>query len=284
MVVRNCFVWGCLVCLIPATARAQLIAYDPFNQSIGSLNGTASSGGGAVWPNSPQLWQPAYPPSNGGSVQTNSLSYGPLATGGGKVSVPGFSGTNNGSYRALGSDRGGGPADLWISFLHAGDSPGGYILQLANGGTLVADFGSPGGPAYGLRLYNAATGTGTQTVAASPTVTPSFTTHLFAVHLQLGQTGNANTVAMYLDPDPISLGTAGPTGGSIAVYSTALDFHFDGVLLAALTPASGGAFFDEIRIGTNWAAVTPVPEPGGFLTAAGVGVGIARLARRRKPR
>jgi len=283
MIVRSRIAWVYLVCLVPAAAHAQLLAYDPFNQSNGTLNGTASSGGGAVWPTNPQLWQAAYPPSNGGSVTANSLTYGSLATSGGKVAMPGFSGSNNGSYRALGTDRGGGPADLWISFLHAGDSPGGYVLQLANGNNLVADFGSPGGPAYGMRLYNEATGagTGTQTtVAATPTITPSFATHFFAVHLQLGQAGNTNTVTMYLDPDTGSLGTAAPAGGSVAVYSTALNFHFDGIALAALTPASGPAYFDEIRIGTTWTAVTPVPEPVGLTAVAVGGVGFVRAGQR----
>ena len=81
---RPALVLGLLLTATPA-AVAQLVAYDPFAQQLGQLNGFASSGSGAVWPNSPQTWGPAF--GNGGVVVSGSLAYGPLATAGNLVQM-----------------------------------------------------------------------------------------------------------------------------------------------------------------------------------------------------
>jgi hypothetical protein len=87
---------------------------------------------------------------------------------------------------------------------------------------------------------------------------------------------------MYLDPDVASLGTGtAPTGGLTTTYSTALNFDFNQIVLGNFSQVSSVAFFDEIRIGTTWAAVSPVPEPAGLLLAGAAGLAAVRRVRRR---
>jgi hypothetical protein len=263
-------------------AAAQLAAYDPFNQQIGSLNGSASSGGGAVWPNSPQTWGPAY--GNGGVVQAGSLTYGPLQTAGNLVRMSGFNGELNASFRSLGSDRGGAGNDIWLSFLMAGDSGGNQVLGLYLSGMSVAEFGTPGGKVFGMTMAGLATGGTPQTLLADPAVTASTgVSHFIAVHLQLGSGVPTNAVTMYVDPDFTSLGTGStPTGGSTVNFNTAVNFSFNQVVLGNFSGTRSESYFDEIRIGNSWASVSPVPvpEPTGFV-ACGAAVVILFVARRR---
>lgn len=280
---RPALVLGLLLTASPA-AVAQLVAYDPFAQQLGQLNGFASSGSGAVWPNSPQTWGPAF--GNGGVVVSGSLAYGPLATAGNLVQMNGFNSSANGSFRSLGSNRGGAGNDVWLSFLVRSDAAGGQVLGLYNSGTPVAVFGTPtaGSAAYGMSLLTPATSAGTQTLTVAPGVAADgATTHLVAVHLQLGTVGAlVNVVTMYLDPDVSSLGTgAAPTGGSTATFSAATDFGFNQIVLGNFAGTSSVAQFDEIRLGPTWADVSPVPEPAGLLL---VGAAVAVAAGRRRRR
>src|SRR5437762_2204891 len=116
-----------LVTLTPT--RGQIIAYDPFNQNPGPLNGTMSTG--VPWP-TVAPWTSQFGFGAGGFVQGGSLGYGPLAVAGNKSQFD-WANSNNGSFRSLGENRGGAPADFWISFL--------------------ADFGRSN---QGLRLYSGA--------------------------------------------------------------------------------------------------------------------------------
>ncbi len=109
-----------------------------------------------------------------------------------------------------------------------------------------------------------------------------------------------DTVSMWLNPIASTLGnnagetTAGATGGSyysaINAYTTAnLDAsQIQSFMLLGLAQSSGSTTksidlsFDELRIGTSWADVTPttVPEPGG-LTLLGLGM-LGLLGSRRR--
>ncbi|MFO0850410.1 MAG: PEP-CTERM sorting domain-containing protein [Gemmataceae bacterium] len=279
---RPALALGLLLTATPA-AVAQLVAYDPFAQPLGQLNGFASSGSGAVWPNSPQTWGPAF--GNGGVVVSGSLAYGPLSTAGNRVQMNGFNSSANGSVRSLGSSRGGAGNDVWLSFLMRPDTAGAEVLVLYNGPTAVAQFGTPtaGSAAFGMSLFAQATGAGTQTLTVAPGVAADgVTTHFLAAHLQLGAAGATNTVTLYLDPDVSSLGTgAAPTGGSTATFSAATNFDFNQIVLGNFSGTSSAAQFDEIRIGGSWADVSPVPEPTGLLA---VGAAVAAVAGRRRRR
>ncbi|HEY1380718.1 MAG TPA: PEP-CTERM sorting domain-containing protein [Gemmataceae bacterium] len=268
------------------SAGAQLIAYDPFNNFAPSqLNGTVSSG--VPWPASGEdrTWSGAAG-IVGGVVQPGSLTYGPLQTGGNHAQMSWSSGGNF-SFRSLGSNRGGATADFWISFLADLTQPGqDLVLYHMTNQTLVPQMsiGAPLSGGVGLALGAGVTGSGGQTLTVSPALSPNGATHFYAAHFQLGSAGNTNTIALIIDPDFSSLGTGmAPTGGSTVTFTTATDFALDYFLIGNFGGVSGaaGAFdLDEIRLGTTWASVSPVPEPSTLLLAGG-GLAVAVCVRRR---
>ena len=262
----------------PACGQA-VIAYDPFNEAPGSLNGGASAG--VPWPTGAN-WQFAF--GNGGTVVSSSLSYGTLQTTGNKSQFAWFAG-DNASIRSLGSNRGGAPADFWISFLANFNQPG-QGLYLYFNTTPEMQIGAPpsGGGQLGLDLYNGVTNTGTQTLLAVPGVNANGTTHLFAVHFQLGSAGATNSISLTVDPNVASLGTgSAPTGGSTVTFGAATNFAFEQFLIgnvSGVTGAAGTFNLDEIRLGPTWQSVSPVPEPSAWLLcAAGIGFSLRRLRR-----
>jgi hypothetical protein len=264
---------------------AQVVAYDPFNQSPGQLNGSASSGGGAVWPNgSTNTWTTAFG-SNGGLVVGGSLAYGPLQTGGNSAQVTWFS-PQNGSLRSLVSSRGGAPADLWISFLMAGTPAGNQGLSLYFSGSFGNEnlwLGTPGGIDYSLRVGPAAAADSTAHTV-STAVAADGAAHFLAAHLILnGATSANNSVTLYVDPDFGSLGNgSAPTGGSTVNFSGLFNFPFEQLTLENRSGVAADTVrFDEIRIGSTWAQVSPVPEPSTLLLAGG-GLVAAFLARKRR--
>jgi hypothetical protein len=178
-----------LVLAAAGPLSAQVIAYDPFNQTAPfQLNGTASTG--VPWPTSggnTPTWGPAF--GNGGSVVPGSLAYGPLQTAGNKAQFAWFTG-DNGSLRLLVNNHGGAGSDFWLSFLMTG-AAGNQGLLLYQGTTLQIWFGTPGSTTnFGMRLFGSVTSEGTtQDRPVTPTVTPDTATHFLAVHFSLGSAG-----------------------------------------------------------------------------------------------
>jgi hypothetical protein len=276
-----------LAVLSAGPAAAQVVGYDPFNQTAPfQLNGTASSGGGAIWPGgSTNTWTTAFG-SNGGTVVSGSLAYGPLLTGGNSAQFTWFS-PQNGSLRSLVSNRGGGPSDLWISFLMAGSAAGNQGLSLYFGGSFGSEnlwLGTPGGNTYGFRVGPAAAADST-THTVSTGVVAGGTTHFVAAHLVLsGPTTADNSVTMYVDPDFSSLGTgSAPTGGSSVSFSGLNSFPFEQVTLENRSGVAADTVrFDEIRIASTWAAASPVPEPSTLLLAGSGLIAAVRFGRFRR--
>jgi hypothetical protein len=273
-----------------ARLPAQVIAYDPFNQTAPfQLNGTASSG--VPWPTSggnAPTWGPAF--GNGGGVVPGSLSYGPLQTAGNSARFQWFAG-DNGSVRSLVSSHGGAGSDFWMSFLMNG-SAGNQGMVLYQGTTQPQLWiGTPGSTTnFGMRLFGTTTAEGTtQDRYVTPTVTPDTATHFVAIHFSFGSAGFTNAVTLYVDPDPSSLGTgAAPTGGSSVSYTTANAFPFENLVLynqSGVSGTAGAVTFDEIRLGSTWASVSPVspvPEPSALLLTGGALAVVTGLLRRRR--
>jgi hypothetical protein len=258
-------------------APAQIIAYDPINQPLGQFNGFASSGAGATWP-SANTWQPFG--GNGGVVSPGSLPYGPLQSAGNHVDFHRFD-VVTASIRSMASNQGGAPKDLWFSILmNPGANDQG--MGLYNGATEELFVGTPSGLTnYGLRVDGGFTGGASQTLPVSPTIAADGQTHFFGLHLSLSNNG-PSTATLYVDPDISSLGTgAAPTGGSTVSFTGGLAFPFESLALGNAGPVGSTVSFDEFRMGTTWASVSPVPEPSTlFLAGAGL---TALLVRRRRP-
>jgi hypothetical protein len=257
-------VFVCALAMWAAPASATLLAYDPFNQAAGNINGTASTGGGAVWPGA-GTWNGA------GTVSAGSLSYGTLLTSGNQANYDAVANAN----RAIGATLGGANTDLWFSFLIVADQNDSGI-SLFTGGTEQNFMGVGGGSNQTVGL---------QSPNIVSTVAKGTATHFYVLRMQTGATGNITTT-LYVDPPAASLGVgSAPTAGSLFTNSAAPDtsrapYAFDTVRLGHFSTA-GNVRFDEFRIGTTWADVSPaaVPEP---TAVAGLLLAAAGMAARRR--
>lgn len=255
--------------------QAALIIYDPFNQAVGPMNGTASSGGSpaAVWPTGGQNWNT---PTATSQIVSGSLS-GSVLTQGNRAQL----GPENASiFRDFGITLGGAGTDLWLSFLITGQSAkNSQVISLFNGATEQLAIGVNGSTVYGLSVRTNGATTSAGNPAVSTTIAPNNLTHFVAVHLELiAGTGNS-IFTVYVDPDPASFGGAGPTGGQSGFYTGngAQPFSFNRIRLGEFSAATTS--FDEFRVGDTWADVTPVPEPS---SAALLLLGCLGLAGRRR--
>jgi hypothetical protein len=264
-----------------ATTHAALVVYDPFNQSPGIMDGTASSGGTppALWPTAGQNYGTL---TGAAQIVSDSLS-GSVFTQGNRAQI----GDNNGSdflFRLFGATLGGPGSDLWISFLiSAASAKNSQVISLFNGAQETLAIGVNNAAFYGMSVRtNGATTTAGNPIV-STTLAPDNNAHFVAVHLQLvAGTGNS-TFSFFADPSFASYGTAAPTGGFTGVFSgnNSLPFQFDRIRLGEFSGATTA--FDEFRIGDTWADVSPttVPEPSTTLLTALAGLFFT--TRRRHP-
>lgn len=97
-----------------------------------------------------------------------------------------------------------------------------------------------------------------------------------------GSTNTDGSLGLWINPDASSFGGSTPPTADVTIASYQSDNSYDTVEIVS---AGSGSFstdwqFDELRIGTDWADVTPVPEPE--IYALGIGaVSLLLVARRR---
>lgn len=241
-------------------AAGALLLYDSFDQPAGAITGTGSTTG--VWPGTGK-W------TGGGNVAAGSLSYGPLVTFGNQANYD----ATASATRAIGATLGGAGTDLWYSFLIAANRNDSGI-SLFTGGTEQNFMGNGGGSGQTLGLQNPNINTG---------VAQSTTTHLYVLHQVTPASGNITTT-LYIDPAISSLGTGSAPTGSLHSNAASPDttraaYAYDTVRLGTFN-STGTVRFDEFRVGTTWADVSPVPEPTTAGAAAVVAAGL--LARRQR--
>jgi hypothetical protein len=96
--------------------------------------------------------------------------------------------------------------------------------------------------------------------------------------------GTANDVArMWVNPDVSTFGTGTPPAADLTSAPSGIgDINLFSILLRNINTVGTPAFqFDELRVGTTWADVTPIPEP----TAVGLfGLGLLTLFARSRNR
>lgn len=256
-------------------ARAdEVVAYEGFNYAAGSL--LAGQNGGFGWAGA---WTYTVGGSASGSI-AQGLSYTDasgraLSTSGGawNTSAGVFFGQ---ALRATTTDFGAADSSVWLSFLvqQSGTPTSGINYAMATPGTGytfgsnamlggVSGNGATVGPFY----------SGTGSVSLANTV-PAQSTSFIVLRVDFAATGN-DTMSLWLNP------LLGGTAGAADLVLSAQNYSS---LINGLTLAHGDgrAFaFDELRIGTSFAAVTPVPEPAEWLLMAS-GLAVLALCRKRQ--
>lgn len=251
-----------------ATTQAALIAYEGFDIAPGSiqgLSGATSTGFTNTWNNTDNVW----------SASAAGLSYGPLvtSTGGGFSSGQG----NQQTFREFAPQTSGslaGPATYWLGFLFnrtSGSASSSLGLSFFNGGSENTFVGQAGNPQFGFAAFFGNLNPTTVDVVSGDTV------FLLARYVMDGDTANANSVATYwINPD-ISDAVVGDPSDFDAIGTVNFRaFGFDRIRLGSF--GSQGTF-DEIRIGTEFRDVAPIPEPASAML---LGAGLLTLAVRRR--
>jgi hypothetical protein len=179
------------------------------------------------------------------------------------------SGSSYGLSRTLAAPVGGADENIWLSLLERGPSS----LPFNSGGTFDGFNFSFNATGAGSFYAGAFTGLGgfvapKYTIAypdftlgsliVAQSSTPSSLQALLVVNVQFGTT-NSEFIDLFVNP-PVG-GTAPTTPDATLSISTGADLlsPFSLVTLFGEPPASD--LYDELRIGSTFASVTPVPEP-----------------------
>lgn len=253
---------------LPVCAHATTIAEDPFDYTAGSLAGNGS----VADPGWAGAWSGDVAVTGAGSLSYSDSSGNQLVTSGNAVqTAPGtvF------SYRSLSAPLPTEASDVYISFLMDGYSDvgskwSGISIYLDN--TELFFMGKPGNT----------NDVGVQVPGQAPILASgSFSDPLFfTIIFQLVTNGTETQALFFINSDldvPMANGFVGNTFWSGATMNR--------IRIAGET----GIVFDELRIGTTFADVSPytvAPEPGAILL---LGCGLASLAvwlssARRRPR
>lgn len=286
-------------------ATANQLVYSPFNYTLGAaLDSQGNSSdigfgtgayGGAIWRDGSgssaagvnTVGAPlTYTDANGTSLAVSGNSA--QLNLGGTTRSP----INEGEWRDLSGELGNNgsssssgyavvpPQTLWISFIAQVPSTetnynyGGVELVDQNNGNLQGLFIGQTGtfPLWGMSNDNG---------SASAKSNLAFTKKAFLVaEINLGG-APFNSVAggdavINLWQNPL-LGSAPPATPN-ATISAGVNFQFNQIVLASGAPIS----FGDIRIGTTWADVTPVPDPAPLALLGTAGMGFLLLRRRNR--
>lgn len=126
------------------------------------------------------------------------------------------------------------------------------------------------------------TGTATGNIVFSSSAYAPGTT-LFLVAAYEFVSGTANDVAyLWINPDVSTFGTATPPAPDlISNPSGVADQALFSLLLRTVNTTGNPSFmFDELRVGTSWADVTPVPEPAAAALLLLAGAAVLGLKRK----
>ena len=243
---------GCLALLgglgimlsVSGTSRAELITYEGFDYAVGNLVG---ANGGTGWGGA---WRDG---AGTRTVASQSLAYSAggadLLTSGNRavIGVTSFANVVRNFSQSFGTDG----TTIWMSMLVRG-SKNLSGFQLANG--------SDGGDGSYKLQASGANGTWQTRVGTTNQSTTVAVNQVSLALLRITfQPGN-DAIDLWLNPPSLvseaSLGS--PTNTRTG------NFAFDRIRLNGGSNATGtvDAEFDEIRLGTSFPSVVPVPEPG----------------------
>jgi MYXO-CTERM domain-containing protein len=269
----------CVTALVLASAvRAQTFAYEGFDYATSqSINGL---GGGTGWATA---WSTTTTTSFVSYTGSTSDPTGTLITSGNQVRTVGTT-TFHELSRSTAVDLRTAPnSSLWISLTARRIDPfssptyGGLVIgnevgsSAANTGRLFV--GDPGGA--DTWAIERAGGGGPGQVSNHSVVNGAAT--LLVVNIQFQDNG-PETVSLYVNRAP-----GGGTPPSVDAFLSNLDLNpSNGPVTNVSLWFAGSIYqFDEIRIGTSYADVTPTPEPGALLVVAAGVLSVGAWRRRR---
>lgn len=242
---------GALLLIALTTAHAApLTAYDGFD------GGTVFNGGSG--------WSGDW---SGGISAGSNLTYGALTTTGVGANIGAY--YNGTATRSFSSSVTTGT--IWLSWVqNSSGSTDFNQIRLMNGSSNVVVVGTHGSDSNEFRLYN---GNSDYTGHADTGIS-IVGTHFVALSIDLSN----STFNLYIDPTGLGSGAA-PSSSVSSTYAR-------GGTISSITGlqsvGSDNAFtWDEVRVGTTWADVSPVPEPSA-MALTGLSLGAFAFLRRRR--
>lgn len=233
-----------------SSAFGTVIASDSFSYSAGAAAG--QSGGTGFGAN-------AY--TGTANITSPGLTFSGLQSSGNKVSTTSTSGSpNQGIFRILSASQGGvANSSIFISVLASSDAtlPNYAGLSLFNGGTEELFIGK----VSSTNNWGVAQSTIAGNSGIAATTTPAF----LVAQIAYGANPATPTVNLWVNPTP------GGTLGTPNQTATADAIVFDRIRIQSGDQPFN---FDEVRIGTTYPDVSPVPEPAaaGFLGCLALGM------------
>ena len=247
--------------LLTPVAHAALIATEQFSYTAGAIAGkNGGSGFTSVW-------------RGGGTVDAVGQTYPGLATdGGGYVS----DGNNGANFRDLGSTYGADGTTIFVSLLISAqpgfstENPDYAGFSFFDGGDARANERFYLGQTFRQGVYGFVRD-GDSDNLSSASVSPASSLLVLEINFLAGP----DNVSLYINP---TTGLAAPDG--TPTIASVTSFNFDRIRIQSGFNAAPFKF-DEIRIGTTYADVSPVPVPEPTSMILLGFSGAAFLARRR---
>jgi hypothetical protein len=261
-----------------STATAALLGYDPFSQSTGAIDQTASPEPPGVWPNAGANWVQQAGITNvvSGSLAAPAGTYYPFTPVGNSAQLlnAGSQVTAARAFTVFDYNTSGN--SYWFSFLMqpSENDLANQGLNLIFSSASQIYFGTDGAGDYVIRAFGNSSAGGGNEFANTNVRAVANTTALLVVNIDSNTAFN-----IWVNPTGFSGGQ--PTGGTFAQLTANINtFKFDGISLGGNTTSGKSTIFDEFRFGTTAAAVVPEPSTYAMLLA-GLGCCTAGIARRR---
>ena len=246
------------------SANATLLFSEAFNYTSGTgLTGQINPGNSTAWSSANSTYL---------AIGSGNLTYDGLVDLGGNELVINNGGSSS-LYNTFANQTGG---QIYYSFLFnasAADSGNNYFTALNPGTT------APSGSADAIDAYYYTNGkvyvrgAGASANAGTGSALTLNTTYLIVEMIDL----TAKTGSLWIDP---TLGDGAPT--ATASLSSLTATAVDNIGFKSQNTPGITYLIDNVRVGTTWADVTPVPEPSSIaLAAAGLGLMMAMIRRRR---